>query len=74
MSTFKERLQIEFTELELKLSKLEAFLATEAFVELANVDKILLEKQFSIMTDYSRILNTRLKRLEQDKFEGADWI
>ena len=74
MSTYIDRLKIEYSDLELKLTKLEDFLATETFTALANVDKILLEKQFGIMTEYSRVLNTRIRRAEQDKFEGADWI
>ena len=66
MSTFIERLRIEKQELDEKLTKLEDFLSTDTFTGLANVDKILLEKQFSIMTEYSRVLNSRLMRLEQE--------
>lgn len=65
MSTFIDRLKVEKQELDEKLTKLENFLATETFTELANVDKILLEKQFGIMTEYSRVLNSRLMRAEQ---------
>lgn len=66
MSTFIERLRTEKQELDEKLTKLEDFLATDAFTALANIDKLLLEKQFGIMTEYSRVLNSRLMRLEQD--------
>jgi hypothetical protein len=65
MSTFIERLRTEKQELDEKLTKLEDFLATDAFTALANIDKLLLEKQFGIMTEYSRVLNSRLMRLEQ---------
>jgi hypothetical protein len=66
MSTFIERLRTEKQELDEKLTKLEDFLATDIFTGLANIDKLLLEKQFSVMTEYSRILNSRLMRLEQE--------
>ena len=66
MSTFIERLRTEKQELDEKLTKLEDFLSTDTFTGLANVDKILLEKQFSVMSEYSRILNSRLMRLEQE--------
>lgn len=66
MSTFIERLRTEKQELDEKLRKLEDFLATDAFTGLANIDKLLLEKQFGIMTEYSRVLNSRLMRLDQD--------
>lgn len=66
MSTFIERLRTEKQELDEKLTKLEDFLSTDTFTGLANVDKILLEKQFTVMSEYSRILNSRLMRLEQE--------
>ena len=66
MSTFIERLHTEKQELDERLTKLEDFLATDTFTGLANIDKLLLEKQFSIMTEYSRVLNSRLMRLEQE--------
>ena len=66
MSTFIERLHTEKQELDEKLTKLEDFLSTDTFTGLANVDKILLEKQFTVMSEYSRILNSRLMRLEQE--------
>lgn len=66
MSTFIERLRTEKQELDERLTKLEDFLATDTFTGLANIDKLLLEKQFSIMTEYSRVLNSRLMRLEQE--------
>lgn len=65
MSTFIERLEVEVQELELKISKLEDFLTTETFMELAQVDKILLKDQLETMNKYSRILNARLMRLKQ---------
>jgi hypothetical protein len=66
MSTFIDRLRTEKQELDERLTKLEDFLATDTFTGLANIDKLLLEKQFSIMTEYSRVLNSRLMRLEQE--------
>jgi hypothetical protein len=66
MSTFIDRLRTEKQELDEKLTKLEDFLATDTFTGLANIDKLLLEKQFAIMTEYSRVLNSRLMRLEQE--------
>ena len=63
MSDFIKRLEIEIAELEVKISKLESFLTTPTFGELAKVDQILLQSQLEIMEEYSRILNARYARL-----------
>lgn len=63
MSDFIQRMEQELTELDARITKLDNFTFSEKFNELNNIDQILLEKQLSVMTDYSRVLNARLMRL-----------
>lgn len=64
MSTFKERIQLEQTELKDKLTKLEDFINNNPiFDTLGKVDKNLLIKQREIMQQYFQVLQLRLDRL-----------
>lgn len=64
MSTFLERLIAERDELRDKYEKLDAFLFTEQFNKLDDVQSALLQIQHSSMKTYLQCLNERLVRLE----------
>lgn len=64
MSTFKERLIIEKTELNEKLEKLNTFILSEKFKEIDNVQMTLLNIQVKAMETYSQCLLERIVRLE----------
>lgn len=60
MSTAKERVEDELKELEERLTKLKAFVLTEAFSKLSKVQQMLLMSQIDIMTSYRNCLHRRL--------------
>jgi hypothetical protein len=60
MSTFKERLVDEKTQLDEKIEKLEAFSLTENFRGIDAVQQSLLNAQLFSMKTYSQILLERL--------------
>lgn len=61
MSTAKERVENELKELEERLTKLKAFVLTEAFSKLSKVQQMLLMSQIDIMTSYQNCLHRRLR-------------
>ena len=65
--TFLDRLYIERDELEKKLKKLEAFLATDAESKLLPKDVELLELQANSMHRYLNYLNKRITRATTEK-------
>lgn len=64
MSTFKERLVDEKTQLDEKIEKLEAFTLSENFQKIEAVQMSLLNAQLFAMKTYSQILVERLARLK----------
>jgi hypothetical protein len=60
MSTFKERLIDEKSQLDEKIEKLEAFTLGEHFQKIEAVQKSLLNAQLLAMKTYSQILTERL--------------
>lgn len=60
MNEAKSRVLNELRELQEKKNKLENFIFTEIFYDLDDEQQKLLQKQLSIMTDYSMILKRRL--------------
>lgn len=65
MSTFKERLINEQSELNEKIEKLKAFIeGNEVFKTLSEEHQHLLHKQFYYMDGYKRVLIRRLELLE----------
>lgn len=64
MSDFKTRLLEERDQLQEKVTKLDAFLDTEVFETISEVQQELLLSQFEAMTDYLDILNARIEDLE----------
>lgn len=63
MSDFKVRLHTEQKELEEKLNKLDAFLASEKVDSVDDVQKALLHVQATAMNTYNQCLKERLDRL-----------
>ncbi len=64
MSTFKERLVDEKTQLDEKIEKLEAFTLSENFQKIEAVQMSLLNAQLFAMKTYSQILLERLAWLK----------
>lgn len=58
--TFKDRLTIEYAQLEERLGKLRVFIQSERFENLAEEDRNLLVEQEKAMDSYLSILNTRI--------------
>lgn len=58
--TFKDRLTIEYAQLEERHRKLRAFMETTAFRDLPEESRTLLAEQEVAMGNYSAILNTRI--------------
>jgi hypothetical protein len=65
-TTFKDRLQLEKTELNEKISKLNLFLTGEKFSSLSDIHKDLLTRQLSAMQIYCQILEDRLYLLKDE--------
>ena len=63
MSDFKTRLQVEASELEEKLNKLDSFLISEKSKEIDDVQNALLHVQATAMNTYFQCLKERLERL-----------
>lgn len=66
MSTFKERLLTEKSELDEKREKLEAFQNSEKFKEIDPVQMTLLNIQSQAMATYSQCLLERIAWLEKE--------
>lgn len=58
--TFKDRLTVEYAQLEERLGKLRVFIQSERFQNLAEEDRNLLVEQEKAMAFYLTILNTRI--------------
>lgn len=58
--SYKERLEVERTELDDKINKLQTFVATDMFSELDEVNRSLLLSQLSVMYTYHSILDMRI--------------
>lgn len=65
--TFLDRLNKEYSELGLKVSKLEAFFESEAFKKLTSRDAHDLREQHTHMSNYYWVLNRRWTRLQAAK-------
>ncbi|MGL5282548.1 MAG: crAss001_48 related protein [Plesiomonas shigelloides] len=61
-SSYKERVVEEAVELEVKLSKLTAFMKTEAFTHLSDEDMMDLTRQENLMLGYLKCLKSRISR------------
>lgn len=61
MTTAKERVELEFKELEERLGKLKMFVLSEPFSKLSTVQQMLLMSQIDIMMSYANCLHRRLK-------------
>ena len=68
--TFKDRLTIEYAQLEERHRKLRAFMETTAFRDLPEESRTLLAEQEVAMGNYSAILNTRIIMLMDDVSQG----
>lgn len=68
--TFKDRLTIEYAQLEERLGKLRGFIQSEQFQSLAEEDRNLLVEQEKAMASYLTILNTRIIMLMDDVSQG----
>jgi len=64
MSTFKERLNDEYIQLNEKIEKLESFITSANFESVEDTQQALLKAQLMVMKSYSTILYERLARLE----------
>lgn len=58
--TYKERLEVEYADLSDKIDKLQAFLGTNIFAELDDLNRSLLVSQLSVMFSYQSILIMRI--------------
>lgn len=61
MEAYQRRVVEEKAELDSKIKKLDEFILTESFEELDMDEQDLLERQLSIMQDYSEILADRIR-------------
>ena len=68
--TFKDRLTIEYAQLEERLGKLRGFIQSEQFQSLAEEDRNLLVEQEKAMDSYLAILNTRIIMSMDDVSQG----
>lgn len=57
-----QRMVAEQAELDRKVGKLSAFLATQTFEALPEIDRELLRKQYAAMRQYSKVLGKRVER------------
>lgn len=62
MDEWKERLIFEKADVDVKILRLKAFINSDTFKELNEVDRNLLEKQLKVMQDYSDVLYRRFVR------------
>lgn len=60
MLPYQERVVAEKSELDERLAKLDAFGRTESFASLPSEEQGLLNRQHSVMEEYSRILGERI--------------
>lgn len=60
MKDWQQRVVDEMAELDARRAKLDAFMASGAFHELREVDRLLLEQQYGHMTAYSATLARRI--------------
>lgn len=67
MKPYQERVVIEKSELDEKLSKLNAFFNTGAFTELDSAEQVRLNRQRDYMTSYSQVLGERI-----EAFKGGE--
>lgn len=63
MENWKERLVKEHRELQLKISKLNAFINSDVFYELSGSDQLLLELQRDTMLSYEKVLFLRIQNI-----------
>ena len=64
MSNFKTRLETERTQLEEKINKLDAFIVSEGFKAIDDVQKALLQVQATAMNTYLQCLKERIERIK----------
>lgn len=64
--SFLDRLKLEAQELGEKLSKLDKFINSDAFEDVAKESGELLKDQFEIMKEYNNILVTRILNLTEE--------
>ena len=64
METFKDRLYLEFNDLEDKIGKLESFVNSKILFEIPNIQKVLLCVQLDAMKTYATCLNERIDNLK----------
>lgn len=65
--TFLDRLEIEESELEVKIDKLQGFWDTDTYQNLSQQHKNLLDAQYSAMVAYHRILKERRRVIKEDQ-------
>ena len=63
MNDFKSRLAVEQAELEAKLDKLDAFILSDNFKSVDDVQRALLQVQATAMNSYNQCLKERIERL-----------
>ena len=69
MSTFRDRLVAESSELNDKIMKLDAFLKTENFNKIKPEQQSLLKVQYLTMQTYGQILFERITWLEKEEVQ-----
>ena len=68
--TYIDRMKTEKAELEQRITKLLAFMESEKFAQLDDIDKRLLRMQYSGMETYRTSLAARLLREDIKRYEG----
>ena len=63
---YSERVKEEKRELDIKKEALSKFLSTELFLKLELESRKLLRRQFEVMSEYSEILEERLKLADNE--------
>lgn len=72
-STWQERLELEYNDLNDKIQKLHVFFDTDTFKELGICQQIILENQYFAMQSYALCLQTRLNLLKNDPETISKW-
>jgi hypothetical protein len=65
MEAYQERVIEEVNQLQLKINKLADFLNSDKYDSIDDPD-VLLEEQFTHMSEYRRVLNERIKTFSHD--------
>ncbi len=62
MSNYRERLFEEYSDLQVKVMKLEHFVLQDCYTDLPEIDQLALREQLGHMRNYLKVLSCRVSR------------